>query len=68
MSLKIQLLSPNKPLKFYYFIKSVEMLTKLGYVFVISTAITAIITVNYSSDLAARFGTFMSVCNRRTCS
>jgi len=65
-SLKIQLLSPNKPSKFYYFMKSVEMLTKLGNLFLISTAITAVLKINYASDLATRFGAFMSVCYRRT--
>jgi hypothetical protein len=38
-----------------------EMLTKLGNVFVISTAITAILKINYCSA-AATFGKFMSVC------
>lgn len=42
-SLQIQLLSLNKPLKLYYVMKSMEMLTNLGNVFVISTAITAIL-------------------------
>ena len=60
-SLKIQLLSPSKPLKFYYFMKSMEILTKLGNVFVISTAITTILKINYCIA-AARFGEFMSVC------
>jgi hypothetical protein len=66
-SLKIQLLSLNKPLKFYYFIKSMEMLTKLGNVCVTSTAITAILKINYC-NAAAGFGKFMSVWYKRTCS
>ena len=66
-SLQIQLLSLNKPLKLYYFMKSMEMLTNLGNIFVISTAITAILKVNYCCA-AARFGKFMSVWYRRTCS
>jgi hypothetical protein len=44
-----------------------EMLTKLGNAFVISTVITAILKINYCSAVA-RFGKFMGVWYKRTCS
>jgi hypothetical protein len=59
-SLKIQLFLPNKPLKFYYFMESMEMPTKLGNV--TSAAVPTILQTNHFSALAARFEKFMSVC------
>jgi hypothetical protein len=38
-----------------------EALTKLASVYVISTAVTEILEINYCSDLAAIFGKFMQL-------